>query len=154
MKQRIFVLTDSRVKGSKSCVALIEKFCNGSVSMLESQGNIDNKVFSFGIGDAADLEFVKEAALKGRGEHYLAKSLHDDLSNKVIDALQKSVDPTFEESLIKFNYRKDSKYVVDKHTLMEVDMTRSIGNVYRNQLVQMFYIIPRDSFDEENVFSI
>lgn len=28
-------------------------------------------------------------------------------------------------------------------------MTRSLGNVYRNQLVQMFYIIPRDSFDED-----
>lgn len=34
--------------------------------------------------------------------------MHDDLSNKVIDALQKSVDPTFEESLVEFFYRSET----------------------------------------------
>ena len=110
---------------------------------------IDNKVFSFGIGKDTDEEFVRDAAIKGRGEHYLTKTMHDDLCNKVIDALQKSVDPTFEDSLIKFYYRNDSNFIIDKHSLMEVNMTRSLGNVYRNQLVQMYYIIPKDSFEED-----
>lgn len=62
-KQRIFILTDGKVKGSKECVEKISTFCNGQVNMLDGmEGTIDNKVFSFGIGLKADVEFIKQSA--------------------------------------------------------------------------------------------
>lgn len=101
-------MTDGKVKGSTSCVDMITKFCNGQVNMLGLSDTIDNKVYSFGIGDGADVEFIKQSAALGRGEFYFTKNQHDDLANKVIDALQKSVDPCFEESSINFLYRNES----------------------------------------------
>ena len=68
----------------------------------------------------------------GRGEYYMTKTVYDDLPNKVIDALQKSIDPCFEESAIKFFYKSDSFSKFDKKSLMPIQMRKDLGNVYQN----------------------
>lgn len=63
-KVRIFILTDGYVNsGPGPVLDLIETKC------LDE--NDEFRLFSFGIGDHCDTDFVRNAAEKGRGSHHI-----------------------------------------------------------------------------------
>ena len=62
------------------------------------------RVFTFGIGNDCDKKLVKECAEVGRGINYLVENSSDMglLKTKIIDALQKAMEPAFDNSILTF----------------------------------------------------
>ena len=60
------------------------------------------RVFTFGIGRDCDKKLVKESAEVGRGINYFVEDTRDMelLKTKVIDALQKAIEPALDNSIL------------------------------------------------------
>ena len=60
------------------------------------------RVFTFGIGRDCDKKLVEESAQVGRGINYLVEDSKDMdlLKTKIIDALQKAMEPALDNSVL------------------------------------------------------
>jgi hypothetical protein len=83
---------------------------------------------------------VKESALVGRGISYLIEDSRDMnlLKTKIIDALQKAMEPAFDNSILTLTGLADNK----KHVV-------KLGSIFRSQLVH--HLIELDKNDIPNL---
>ena len=98
------------------------------------------RVFTFGIGRDCDKKLVKESAGVGRGIDYLIEDSKDMilLKTKVIDALQKAMEPAFDNSVLTLTGLSNNK----KHVV-------KLGSIFRSQLVH--HLIELDKHDIPNL---
>ena len=98
------------------------------------------RVFTFGIGKDCDKKLVKESAEVGRGINYLIEDSKDMilLKTKIIDALQKAMEPAFDNSILTLTGLADNKRHVVK-----------LGSIFRSQLVH--HLIELDKNDIPNL---
>ena len=98
------------------------------------------RVFTFGIGKDCDKKLVKESAEVGRGINYLIEDSKDMilLKTKIIDALQKAMEPAFENSILTLTGLANNK----KHVV-------KLGSIFRSQLVH--HLIELDKNDIPNL---
>ena len=98
------------------------------------------RVFTFGIGKDCDKKLVKESAEVGRGINYLIEDSNDMilLKTKIIDALQKAMEPAFDNSILTLTGLADNKRHVVK-----------LGSIFRSQLVH--HLIELDKNDIPNL---
>jgi hypothetical protein len=78
------------------------------------------RVFTFGIGRDCDKKLVKDSADVGRGINYLIEDSKDMnlLKTKIIDALQKAMEPAFDNSILKLTcFANNKKHVVKLGTI-------------------------------------
>lgn len=98
------------------------------------------RVFTFGIGRDCDKKLVKDSAEVGRGMNYLIEDSKDMnlLKTKVIDALQKAMEPAFDNSILTLTGLANNK----KHVV-------KLGSIFRSQLVH--HLIELDKNDIPNL---
>ena len=98
------------------------------------------RVFTFGIGRDCDKKLVKESAEVGRGINYLIEDSKDMnlLKTKIIDALQKAIEPAFDNSILTLTGLANNK----KHVV-------KLGSIFRSQLVH--HLIELDKNDIPNL---
>ena len=98
------------------------------------------RVFTFGIGKDCDKKLVKESAEVGRGINYLIEDSKDMilLKTKIIDALQKAMEPAFDNSILTLTGLANNK----KHVV-------KLGSIFRSQLVH--HLIELDKNDIPNL---
>jgi hypothetical protein len=98
------------------------------------------RVFTFGIGSDCDKKLVKESAEVGRGINYLIEDSKDMilLKTKIIDALQKAMEPAFDNSILTLTGLANNK----KHVV-------KLGSIFRSQLVH--HLIELDKNDIPNL---
>jgi hypothetical protein len=98
------------------------------------------RVFTFGIGRDCDKKLVKESAEVGRGINYLIEDSKDMilLKTKIIDALQKAMEPAFDNSILTLTGLSNNK----KHVV-------KLGSIFRSQLVH--HLIELDKNDIPNL---
>jgi hypothetical protein len=78
------------------------------------------RVFTFGIGRDCDKKLVKDSADVGRGINYLIEDSKDMnlLKTKIIDALQKAMEPAFDNSILTLTgFANNKKHVVKLGTI-------------------------------------
>ena len=80
-------------------------------------------MFTFGIGRDCDKKLVEESAEFGRGINYLVEDSKDMdlLKTKIIDALQKAMEPALDNSILTLTGLANDK----KHTV-------KLGSIYRS----------------------
>ena len=142
-KMRIFLLTDGEVHLPNRVIELIRKHCNGKR---------DIKLFTFGVGDQADQYLVEKSALAGRGDFYILKNSNiEELRLKVVDSLQRATDPYMEgcSFLMCPTHPDVDESEHDEHSLMPSSIRINLGDIQRNQLVQFFFIMRQDVFDND-----
>jgi hypothetical protein len=62
-----------------------------------------DRVFSFGVGGDCDKQLIKDSAEAGKGSFYFVSDNNlVDLRSNVIDALQKSSEPLFQNCSLHF----------------------------------------------------
>ena len=98
------------------------------------------RVFTFGIGKDCDKKLVKESAEVGRGINYLIEDSKDMilLKTKIIDALQKAMEPAFDNSILTLTGLANNKRHIVK-----------LGSIFRSQLVH--HLIEFDKNDIPNL---
>ena len=98
------------------------------------------RVFTFGIGRDCDKKLVKDSAVVGRGINYLIEDSTDMnlLKTKIIDALQKAMEPAFDNSILTLTgLSNDKKHVV------------KLGSIFRSQIVH--HLIELEKNDIQNL---
>ena len=95
------------------------------------------RVFTFGIGRDCDKKLVKDSADVGRGINYLIEDSKDMnlLKTKIIDALQKAMEPAFDNSILKLTgFANNKKHVVKLGTIFRSQLVHHLIDINKNDI--------------------
>ena len=125
LPRNIFLLTDGEVWDKEIVLELIEK--NGNKFT----------VYSIGIGNDFDEEFIKNAGVIGKGNYNFCKNLNN-LNSIIASEINKATCPYI--SNVQINTNLDGKNIIKQ---------QSIQNTLReNSIVNLYYIIDNNNIDK------
>ena len=105
LARQVFVLTDGQVSNSSACISLVRKH------------SATNRVFTLGVGSAADRHLVKGMARAGQGTAIFT-SQGEQITPKIMEQLKNALQPCITD--IEVRWGKSGKF--EGNGELEVDM--------------------------------
>ena len=126
LTRQLFVLTDGQVSNSSACISTVRAH------------NDNTRIFSLGIGSAADRHLVKGLARAGQGSFAFA-SIGEPITGKVVTLLRHALQPCI--SLVTVDWGLGGEEGADRDSLPQLETKKTLFG----------YGKPKASSDPQNV---